>query len=56
MLLAFTLSMGSMVATICAVYAFSGMGANLAVAAGITLFVFVGLTIFVQVFLTTDNI
>lgn len=44
----FTISMGAMVATLCAVYAAHGMGQNVAVGAGITLFVFVGLTIFVQ--------
>jgi len=40
--------MGSMTATICAVYAAHGLGQNVAVGAAITLFVFVGLTIFVQ--------
>ena len=46
---AFTLFMGCMIATTCAVYSTHGMGTNVAVAAGITLFVFVGLTVFVQV-------
>jgi hypothetical protein len=45
---AFTLFMGCMIATTCAVYSMHGMGVNVAVAAGITLFVFVGLTVFVQ--------
>ena len=48
LLWAFTLCMGSMVGTLCAVYNTNGMGATVAVAAGITMFVFVGLTIFVQ--------
>lgn len=45
---AFTIAMGCMIATTCAVYAVHGMGHIVALAAGATLFVFVSLTIFVQ--------
>ena len=44
----FTVAMGMMVATTCAVYQQHGMGMNIAISAGITMVVFIGLTIFVQ--------
>jgi FtsH-binding integral membrane protein len=48
LLMGFTVAMGMMVATTCAVYQQHGMGMNIAISAGITMVVFIGLTIFVQ--------